>query len=79
MNNLTRLKETVVSVNNVYLETSDNETYKLANNVFVYKMNGASYEEATIDDAMSGEYKYITAYYDETEANGGRIRVLYLS
>ena len=79
MENLTRLKEKVVSVNNVYLETDENKIYKLSDNVFVYKMDGTSYEEATIDDAMSGEYKNITAYYDETEGNGGRIRVLYLS
>lgn len=79
MENLTRLKGTVISVNNVYLETDENKTYKLSDKVFVYKMDGASYEEATIDDAMSGEYKNIIAYYDKTEKNGGRIRVLYLS
>ena len=73
------ITEKVVSVNNVYLETDENKIYKLSDNVFVYKMDGTLYEEATIDDAMSGEYKNITAYYDETEANGGRIRVLYLS
>ena len=42
-------------------------------------VDGTFYEEATIDDEMSGEYKNITAYYDKSEANGGRIRVLYLS
>lgn len=76
--NLTRVNGQVVDINGAALETSKGETHKISENVLIYSVNGGTYTKMTLEDAMSGEYN-ISAYYDKTEKNGGRIRVIYLS
>lgn len=56
--------------------TADGKTYNYASDVQYYlKTNIREYTSTTYDDILEGDYK-ITAYYDDTEANGGRVRVI---
>lgn len=56
--------------------TINSATYKLSDSVTVYYRN-ASFDamRITLDEAINGDYT-LTAYYDRTESNGGRIRVI---
>lgn len=50
--------------------------YKLSDKVVVYttKVSGY-YNKASINDVINGDYSY-SAYYDKTQSEGGRIRVI---
>ena len=51
-------------------------TYQLSDKVVVYEnKNYSSFAKISINEAINGNYSY-SAYYDETEAKGGRIRVI---
>ncbi len=55
---------------------SGGKTYNYASNVEYFIKEGTrEYTVATYDDIADGKYE-ITAYYDDVEANGGRIRVI---
>lgn len=50
--------------------------YKLSDEVFVYEEIAIrSYNVISLNEAISGSYTY-TAYYDKSEVEGGRIRVI---
>ncbi|MDO5397034.1 MAG: S-layer homology domain-containing protein [bacterium] len=54
----------------------DGETYKLSDEVAVYKETGVlSYSKISINEAIEGNYT-LTAYYDSEESAGGRIRII---
>jgi|GEM_PF-1747674 len=56
--------------------TAGGKTYNYASNVQYYiKTNIREYTSTTYDDILEGDYK-ITAYYDDTEVNGGRVRII---
>ncbi len=56
--------------------SADGKTYNYASNVqFFIKTSTRDYTLTTYDDILEGNYK-ITVYYDDTEANGGRVRVI---
>lgn len=51
-------------------------TYQLSDRVVVYECKSFnSFSKISINDAINGSYSY-KAYYDKTESNGGRIRVI---
>lgn len=53
-----------------------NNTYKLSDEVVVYEETGVlRYNKISINEAMEGNYA-LTAYYDNEESQGGRIRVI---
>ncbi len=55
---------------------SGGKTYNYASNVeFYIKVSTREFTVTTYDDIADGNYK-ITAYYDDTEENGGRVRVI---
>lgn len=55
---------------------SGGKTYNYASNVqFYIKTNGREFMLSTYDEMLEGSYT-ITAYYDDTEANGGRVRII---
>ncbi len=49
--------------------------YRLSDKVKVYLKSGTKYMIMSLNEAISGDYSY-TCYYDKTEANGGRIRII---
>ena len=54
----------------------NNVEYKLSDKVVIYKRSEVTkYQKITLDEAVSGGYGMI-AYYDNTESNGGRIRII---
>ena len=54
----------------------NNVEYKLSDKVVIYKRSEVTkYQKITLDEAVSGNYGMI-AYYDNTESNGGRIRII---
>lgn len=56
--------------------TINGTSYKLADNVVIYKKTASdSYQKITLEEAQSGNYS-INAYYDKSEAKGGRIRII---
>lgn len=56
--------------------TINGSKYKLSDNVLIYKVDGlTTVNRLALDDAINGSYK-LTAYYDKSEAEGGRIRVI---
>ena len=76
---LTKVNEKIISTDDLYAYTQ-NEKYRLSDNILIYKKiynttnDGARYE---IISKNSLDYKKdITAYYDKTENNGGRIRII---
>lgn len=56
------------------------ETHKISDKVAVYKKTSAStaeYSTMTLSDLIADKDKYrISAYYDKSSANGGRVRVI---
>lgn len=63
----TRLTSTAVSIGG--------NTYKLSDRVVVYKKSGDTYMKIPLTEAIENEYK-VTAYYDKSETQGGRVRIL---
>lgn len=52
-------------------------TYLLSDKVVVYeKKDWNTYMKIPIDDAINGDYKTMTAYYDKSQDTGGRIRII---
>ena len=65
---------TVTGLTQSYAEIGS-ERYLLSDKVRVYRKQDLTYLEMSLNEAISGSYKY-SCYYDRTEANGGRIRVI---
>ncbi|MGN0182062.1 MAG: S-layer homology domain-containing protein [Candidatus Ornithomonoglobus sp.] len=66
---------TVSELTQVKAVIGSNE-YLLSDKVKVFnKLSGLGYLEMSLNDAINGDYSY-TCYYDKTEENGGRIRVI---
>ncbi len=56
--------------------TIGSQDYKLSDEVVVYEeVSVLSYNMISLNEAIKGNYTY-TAYYDKTESEGGRIRVI---
>ena len=83
-----RLKGTVQSPEGLYPLTSaktgtisgnqfvvGNNRYTLSDNVAVYEQRGTSYYLSSLSRVKEGGYT-LTGWYDQTDANGGRIRVI---
>lgn len=75
--NLTRVKQTIRTLNYSYLETSSGTKYRISPSVIVYKVVSGTRTPTTIDEAVSGNWNY-TAYYDSEPKDGGMIRMLYI-
>ncbi len=74
---LTEVSSHIVNVNEIKAETSKGEEYLLSGNVAVYDntyYNG--YKIIPLSSIINNEDYNISAYYDKTESNGGRIRVI---
>lgn len=78
LKNLTKVSGSIVNVNNTYIESSSGDKLKVSSDVAVYIKSNSEYNLSDMDTAMSGEYN-VSAYYDEVEKNGGRVRVIILS
>lgn len=76
--NLEKVEGSIVNVNNSYVENSKGEKMKVASDVVVYVRENSEYNLSTIEEAMNGDYN-IVAYYDKTEKEGGRVRVIVIS
>lgn len=74
---LMALNKTVTGITETYLETQDGK-YLLSDKVTVYDGSfGTTYKTIALSDIIANPNKYnIEAYYDKSEKNGGRIRVL---
>lgn len=77
---LNTLNETVESVDDVFVHTKSG-AYRLADNAVIYReiantelSEGTRYEVISKDNLDFA--KKVTAYYDKTETDGGRIRVI---
>ena len=56
--------------------TIGGEEYLLSDSVVVYyKRDLSTYMKIPLDDAIAGKYR-MTAYYDKSQASGGRIRII---
>ncbi|MCI5604499.1 MAG: hypothetical protein MR413_05295, partial [Clostridia bacterium] len=51
-----------------------NKQYKLSDRVLVYRKTG-TVMRIPLEEAQNGSYK-LKAYYDRTESEGGRIRII---
>lgn len=75
--NLSRIAEKIHTVNYSYLETESGEKYRIDPNAVVYKIVADTRTSISLDEAVSGTWKY-TAYYDAPPKEGGMIRMLYV-
>jgi len=74
---LSVISSTITNVNEVQIETTIGEIYLLSSNVVVY--DNTSYTEYSIiplSDIIGNDGYNIKAYYDKSEGNGGRVRVI---
>lgn len=75
--NLTRISERISTLNYSYLETASGEKHRISPTVLVYKVVSGTRTLTTIDEAVSGNWNY-AAYYDENQADGGMVRMIYI-
>ncbi len=75
--NLTRVSEKINTLNYSYLETSSGVKHRISPSVIVYKVVSGTRTQTTIDEAVSGNWN-LAAYYDEVQADGGMIRMIYI-
>lgn len=74
---LSVVSSTITDVNEVQIETSKGETYLLSSDVVVYNnTNSNGYSIIPLSDIIGNDDYNIKAYYDKSEASGGRIRVI---
>ena len=69
---LTEVEAARVSGNTV---TAGNRTYLMSDNVLVYEYRGGDYYLSSLDRVKDGGYE-LSAWYDRSEKDGGRIRVI---
>ena len=55
--------------------TAGNRTYLMSDNVLVYEYRGGDYYLSSLDRVKDGGYE-LSAWYDRSEKDGGRIRVI---
>lgn len=70
---LSEYSGTISTLTNTYAVIG-NKQYKLSDRVLVYKKTG-SLMKIPLEEAINGGYK-LKAYYDKTESQGGRIRII---
>lgn len=80
MQSLNALSDKVTGVDDMYAYTKNKE-YRLADNVIVYNQvaktdDSTGYRYEIIPKSSIDFEKSVTAYYDKSEKNGGRIRVI---
>ncbi len=74
---LSKISSKISEVNEISLKTSDGNTYLLSEDVIVYEKNNYSgYKIIPLSDLIGNENYIFNAYYDKSESNGGRIRVI---
>lgn len=74
---LLTVSSTITDVNGVQIETSKGEKYLLSSDVVVYdNTNSNEYSVIPLSDIVGNDGYNIKAYYDKSETNGGRIRVI---
>ena len=74
---LSAVPSTITDVNDVQIETPKGEKYLLSSNVVVYdNTNSTEYSIIPLSDIIGNDGYNIKAYYDKSESNGGRIRVI---
>lgn len=74
---LSTVSSTITDVNEVQIETSKGETYLLSSEVVVYDNTSyTGYSIIPLSDIIGNNGYNIKAYYDKSEINGGRIRVI---
>jgi len=74
---LSAVPSTITNVNDVQIETSKGEIYLLSSDIVVYdNTNYARYSIIPLSDIIGDNDYNIKAYYDKSETNGGRIRVI---
>jgi len=74
---LSAVSSTITDVNGVHIETSKGEKYLLSSDVVVYdNTNSTEYSIIALSDIIGNDGYNIKTYYDKSEANGGRIRVI---
>lgn len=58
--------------------TAKSNTMYIADNAMIYYKDGADYITTSLNELVNNfdEYNSITAYYDDTTLNGGRVRVI---
>lgn len=72
---LTRVSGTISSVDSLTVKTSSSE-YKVSDKVVVYLRDyDYNYTICNIEDVDTKKYN-VSAYYDRTETNGGRVRMI---
>ena len=69
---LTEVEAARVSGNTV---TAGNRTYLMSDNVLVYEYRGGDYYLSSLDRVKDGGYE-LSAWYDRSEKDGGRFRVI---
>ena len=65
----------VESITGSTLTASNGSTYTLSESVAVYEVRNGSYYYSSLGAVNNGDYT-LTAYYDRTDSEGGRIRVI---
>jgi hypothetical protein len=74
---LSVVSSTITDVNDIYIETSTDETYLLSSDVLIYdKTNSTEYSLLPLSDIIGSDDYNIKVYYDKSESSGGRIRVI---
>nr|WP_312576605.1 S-layer homology domain-containing protein [Sedimentibacter sp.] len=74
---LSVISAAITDINGVQLETSKGEIYLLSSNVVVYdNTNYTGYSIIPLSDIIGNKGYNIKAYYDKSEASGGRIRII---
>ena len=75
---LTRVSGNITSLNSVEVKTSS-EAYRVSDKVIVYKRDyDYNYTICNIEDIDLKAYN-VSAYYDRSVKNGGRIRIIVAS
>jgi len=73
---LSKISLSITDINGVEIETSDDKTYLLSSDVVVFEKTYSGYKVMPLSDLTETDDYIIKAYYDKTEANGGRIRII---
>jgi len=73
---LSEISSKITDINGVEIETSDEETFILSSDVVVYEKTSSGYKVIPLSDITETDDYNLKAYYDKTEANGGRIRII---
>jgi hypothetical protein len=74
---LLSVKEDITYVNAIQLKTDKDEVFLLSENVVIYEYtNSGGYRIIPLSEIIDNNNINVEAYYDKSELNGGRIRVI---